>query len=93
MGNPAARLHAILARAASVVQGERMVNGWKHGLQLPQDMDDLGVMSKVGRVFTPPDVIAKEIERFKDIDTEPYLGWRKNAPRSLQKLFGIRSPR
>jgi len=30
-------------------------------------MDDLGVMSKVGRVFTPPDVIAKKIERFKDI--------------------------
>jgi hypothetical protein len=78
MSNPAARLHAILTRAKNVPAADKMVDGWRRSLQLPQEMDDFTVMSKVGRVFTLPDLITKEIERFNDLEFDLYLGWRKD---------------
>ncbi len=78
MSNPATRLHTILTRAKDVPAGSKMVDGWRRSLELPQEMDEFTVMSKVGRVFTLPDLITKEIERFNDLEFDLYLGWRKD---------------
>jgi hypothetical protein len=80
MSNPASRLHAILSRASDLSGDHSLqtAEGWKRILHLPADVDDLAVMNKVGRVFTMPDLVAREIERFSDLDTDLYLGWRKD---------------
>jgi hypothetical protein len=86
MGNPATRLHAILTRAKAVAQGDKMIDGWRRSLELPADADDLAVMSKVGRVFALPNIIAREIERFKDLDFDLYLAWRKDLGDAFRQI-------
>jgi hypothetical protein len=86
MGNPAQRLHTILSRAAEVPQNAKMIDGWRHALALATQSDDFLVMSKVGRVFTLPEIIAKEIGRFQDIDAELYLGWRKDLEEAFRHI-------
>ena len=80
MSNPATRLHAILSRASEQAGNHQLqtAEGWKQVLRLPTEVDDLTVMNKVGRVFTMPDLVAREIERFSDLDADLYLGWRKD---------------
>jgi hypothetical protein len=55
-----------------------MPQGWRNVLKLPEDTDDLIVMNKVGKVFTLPFIISTHIQRFADIPTDLYLGWRKD---------------
>jgi hypothetical protein len=79
MGNPANRLHAILVRAKQKeLQSKPMLQSWRNVLQLPDDIDDLLVMNKIGKVFTLPFVITTYISRFADLDAELYLGWRND---------------
>ncbi|PYK35021.1 MAG: hypothetical protein DME58_02135 [Verrucomicrobia bacterium] len=52
MRNPAHRLHNILTRSKAV-QNKNMLQGWREVLSLPQDMSELIVMIKVGKVFLP----------------------------------------
>jgi hypothetical protein len=79
MSNPAQRLHVLLKRAKrNELAKNKMLIGWRNVLDLPapQDMDDLIVMSKVGKVFTLPSIITNCIERFPDLPAELFLGWR-----------------
>ncbi|PYJ68357.1 MAG: hypothetical protein DME75_13255 [Verrucomicrobia bacterium] len=63
-----------------------MIDGWRQALTLAAQTDDFLVMSKVGRVFTVPEIIAKEIARFPDIDAELYLGWRKDLEEAFRHI-------
>jgi hypothetical protein len=93
MSNPAARLHHILSAAAGFASDHSLqtAQGWKKVLQLPAEADDLTVMNKVGRVFTLPNLIAMEIERFGDIDADLYLGWRKDLTEAFH-FVGFQFP-
>jgi hypothetical protein len=86
MGNPAQRLHTILSRAAEVSENIPMIEGWRRALTVATQSDDFLVMSQVGRVFTLPEIIAKEIARFPDIDAELYLGWRKELEEAFRHI-------
>jgi hypothetical protein len=86
MSNPATRLHAILARAKTVGAADKMVDGWRRSLLLPADLDELAVMGKVGRVFTLPEIITREIQRFKDLDFDLDLGWRKDLGDAFRRI-------
>ena len=79
MSNPAQRLHALLKRAKrKELANNKMLIGWRNVLALPaaEVMDDLMVMSKVGKVFTLPSIITTCIKRFPDLPAELFLGWR-----------------
>jgi hypothetical protein len=79
MSNPAHRLHTILFQSKQQeLQNKNMMIGWRAVLQLPDQLDDLFIMNKVGKVFTLPSIIADQIKRFPDLDTELYLGWRED---------------
>jgi hypothetical protein len=99
MSNPAARLHAILSRAKSVAQGEGMIQGWRHCLQVNKEVEDLEVMSKVGLVFTLPTIITSQVERFPELTKDDlYVGWKNELTDafriiSFQSNFGQFSTR
>lgn len=85
MSNPAERLHAILQRSKQKeIQNQQMMQGWRKVLQLPDNLDDLSTMSKVGKVFTLPAIISTHIERFSDLDAELYLGWREDLSKAFR---------
>src|SRR5438876_12405162 len=84
MSNPASRLHAILLRSKDEqLRNKNMMLAWRTVLQLPEELDDLVTMSKVGKLFTLPSIISAQIQRFPDLDAELYLGWRED----LNKAF------
>lgn len=77
MNNPAGRLHAILqASKEKEIQRLNMIAGWRKVLSIPDTVDDLLTMNKIGKVFTLPHVITSLLQRFEDIDHDLYLGWK-----------------
>ncbi len=75
MSNPASRLHAILLRSKDEqLRNKNMMIAWRNVLQLPEQLDDLVTMNKVGKLFTLPSIISAQIQRFPDLDAELYLG-------------------
>ena len=87
MSNPAARLHAILLRSKQEeLRNKNMLIAWRTVLQLPEQLDDLITMSRVGKVFTLPSIISDQIQRFPDLDAELYLGWRKDLSTAFRVI-------
>jgi hypothetical protein len=92
MSNPAARLHAILVRAVATNNPSNSTpDAWKDVLKLPAAIEPLSVMSKVGLLYALPDLIAKEIGRFPDLDPELYLGWRTDLANAFA-VVGFQMP-
>jgi len=87
MSNPAHRLHNILTRSKAV-KNKNMLQGWREVLSLPEDMSELIVMSKVGKVFTLPSIITTYIQRFPDLmtDDDLYLGWRNDLTSAFRNV-------
>ena len=52
------------------------MEAWRTVLELPESVDDLMTMNKVGKIFTLPSIIEALIKRFSDLDADLYLGWR-----------------
>jgi hypothetical protein len=87
MSNPAHRLHAILTRSKEKdLQSKKMIQSWRQVLALPEDTDDLIVMSKVGKVFTLPSIISTYIQRFPDLPADLYLGWRNDLSSAFRSI-------
>jgi len=88
MSNPAQRLHAILTRSKRPeLTNNKMLVGWRNVLNLPEHVDDLIVMSKIGKVFTLPSVITTHIERFPDLSPIFFLVGVTILPsRSVQSI-------
>src|SRR5438045_8638732 len=79
MSNPAQRLHKILTCSKQKdLQHKQMLVGWRAVLSLADDVDDLIVISKIGKVFTLPSIITTQMRRFPDIREELLLGWRED---------------
>src|SRR2546430_8091985 len=87
MSNPAQRLHKILTRSKQKdLQHKQMLVGWRAVLSLDDDVDDLIVISKIGKVFTLPSIITTQIRRFPDIPEELFLGWRKDLSSAFRGI-------
>jgi hypothetical protein len=88
MSNPATRLHTILHSSKDQdKQSKPMIEGWKLILGLKIDVDDMLVVSKVGKVYALPSLISVQIRSYSDIQHDLYLRWRPD----LSKAFmGIR---
>jgi hypothetical protein len=87
MSNPAQRLHTILTQSKrQELARNTMLVGWRNVLSLPENIDDLILMSKIGKVFTLPSIIAKYIERFPDLDADLYLGWRNDLSAAFRAI-------
>jgi len=87
MTNPAQRLHDILTRSKQKdLQHKQMLVAWRAVLGLPEDIDDLIVMSKIGKVFTLPSIITTHIQRFPDLPADLYLGWRKDLAAAFRAI-------
>lgn len=80
MSNPAQRLYDILkvARQQQAAGAQTMIQGWTAVLGLSGNHGDLQIMSKIGKVFALPALVATDISRFPDLDAELYLGWRND---------------
>ena len=63
-----------------------MLVGWRNVLSLPENIDDLILMSKIGKVFTLPSIITTYIERFPDLDVDLYLGWRNDLSDAFRAI-------
>lgn len=87
MSNPAQRLHDILTRSKrKELANNKVLVAWRDVLMLPTDMDDLIVMSKIGKVLTLPSIITKQIERFPDLNPDLYLGWRNDLSAAFRAI-------
>lgn len=87
MSNSAQRLHSLLTKAREKENSKKtMILGWRNVMDLPDDMDDMVIMNKVGKVLTLPHVISLQIQRFNDIDHDLYLGWRKDLTIAFQHI-------
>jgi hypothetical protein len=87
MSNPAERLHTILTRSKrKELANNTMLVGWRNVLSLPEKIDDLILMSKIGKVFTLPSIIATYIERFPDLAPDLYLGWRNDLSAAFRAI-------
>jgi hypothetical protein len=63
-----------------------MLVGWRAVLSLADDIDDLIVMSKIGKVFTLPSIITTHIQRFPDLPEKLYLGWRNDLAAAFRAI-------
>ena len=63
-----------------------MLVGWRNVLPIPDNVDDLIVMSKIGKVFTLPSIVTMHIERFPDLAPDLYLGWRNDLSAAFQAI-------
>ena len=63
-----------------------MMVGWRNLLGIGSDVDDLLVMSKVGKVFALPSLVEDQIKRFSDLDADLYLGWRKDLTTAFRHV-------
>ena len=63
-----------------------MLVGWRNVLSLPENIDDLILMGKIGKVFTLPSIITTHIERFPDLDRDLYLGWRNDLSATFRAI-------
>lgn len=87
MSNPAQRLHTILTRSKQKdLQHKQMLVSWRAVLTLSDDIDDLIVMSKIGKVFTLPSIITTHIRRFPDLPENLYLGWRNDLSSAFRAI-------
>lgn len=87
MNNPAARLHNILSLCRQKeLAGQPMLKAWGKVLGLPEDMEEILIVSKVGKVFTLPARITTEISRFDDLDQRLFLGWRQDLAKALKNV-------
>lgn len=87
INNPAARLHAILAKCRNNdLRPQPMIKGWRSVLGLAEDVEDTIVMGKIGKVFVLPYRIAAEIKQLDDLDLELYLGWQKDLSQAFQNV-------
>ena len=87
MSNPAERLHTILTRSKrKELANNTMLVGWRNVLTVTEKIDDLILMSKIGKVFTLPSIIATYIERFPDLAPDLYLGWRNDLSPAFRAI-------
>jgi len=87
MSNPAHRLHNILTRSREAdLRSKNMVEGWRSVLSVTENIDDLIVMSKIGKIFSLPAVITTYIERFPDLPDDLYLGWRNDLSAAFRAI-------
>ena len=88
MSNPAARLHDILSSAQRNPHSGPVLDGWRGVLGLPGSdiLSPLGVMSKLGHVYMLPEVVAKEIRRFPDLDPDLFLGWEEDLTTAFRSV-------
>src|SRR5438874_12865555 len=87
MSNPAQRLYDILTRSKrKELASNKALVAWRNVLTLPTDMDDLIVMSKIGKVLTLPSIITKQVERFPDLTPDLYLGWRNDLSAAFRAI-------
>ena len=89
LNNPAARLHNILKLCKSLANemgGKPMVQAWRKVFSLDDDVEDIVVMSKVGRVYGLPSQISDEIKQFEDLDHTLYLGWKNDLAQAFQAI-------
>ena len=63
-----------------------MLVAWRAVLSLADDVDDLIVMSKIGKVFTLPSIITTHIQRFPDLPEKLYLGWRNDISSAFRAI-------
>jgi len=63
-----------------------MMASWRIVLKMPKETDDLFAMHKVGKIFVLPEIISGQIKRFKDLDAELYLGWRKDLTEAFKQI-------
>jgi len=87
MSNPAQRLHTILTRSKrKELAANKMLVGWRNVLNQPDDIDDLILMSKIGKVFTLPSIVATHIARFPDLAPNRYLAWRSDLTAAFRAI-------
>ena len=85
--NPAARLHFILEKSrATEVRNKPMMEGWRTVLSLPNTMDDLTTMQKLGGLFSLTQVVSDHITKYPDLDHNLYLGWRNDLCNSFKQI-------
>jgi hypothetical protein len=87
MSNPAQRLHTILTRSKrKELAANKMLVGWRNVLNQPDDIDDLILISKIGKVFTLPSIVATHIARFPDLAPNRYLAWRSDLTAAFRAI-------
>ena len=87
MSNPAQRLHTILTRSKrKELAANKMLVGWRNVLNQPDDIDDLILMSKIGKVFTLPSIVTTHIARFPDLAPNRYLAWRSDLTAAFRAI-------